>query len=73
MLSETDLIVLTDQQAEEPFVPDTSPDHRDELLPEPNPGGRPEDLSGESDGVPSLPDGGGLNEQSGKYSEIIAG
>ena len=71
MLSETDLIVLTDQQAEEPSFRVTSPDHREE--PAPDAAGRPVDLSGESDGEPSLPDGGGLNEQSGKYSEIITG
>ena len=71
VLSDTDLSTLAGQQDEESSFPGTPPDRREEWLPGRDIESRPVDLSGESDGVPSLQDGGEVNEpHSGMSSEF---
>lgn len=70
VMSETDLSALAGQQHDELRILDTQTDHREELPPGLDSESRPADLSGESDGVPSLPDGGEDDDMSGKYFDI---
>lgn len=70
VISDSDLSALAGQQDEESSTPGTPPDHREQFLPGLDIESRSVDLSGESDGVCSLADGGGVNEQSGTYSEF---
>ena len=81
VMSEVDLSALAGQQDDdddEPPILTPQPDSIEELQPSsPVPlhtgleaETRPGDLSGESDGVPSLPDGGEVGDQSGKCSYI---
>ena len=69
-MSNTGLSALTGQQDEESSTPGTPPDHREQFSPGLDIESRSVDLSGESDGVCSLADGGGVNEESGMYCEF---
>ena len=66
-MSETDFSTLAGQQDDEPPIPGTPPNNAEELLPGLETESRPGDLSGESDGVPSLSDG-VVDEQPGNIS-----
>lgn len=78
-MSDVDLSALAgqrdDDDDDEPPILTPQPDSTEELQPSSpvllhpglEAGARPGDLSGESDGLQSLPDGGDVDDQSGRY------
>lgn len=71
-MSETDLTSLAGHQYDEPSISSTPVEHMEELLPyQEAESSHSGDLSGQSDGLPSHPNGQGDDEQSGKYHAAI--
>ena len=67
VMSETDLTSLAGHRYDEPSISSTPVEHMEDQEAESHSG----DLSGESDGLPSHPNGRGDDELSGKYQQSL--
>lgn len=71
VMSETDLTSLAGHQYDESSISSTPVEHMEELLPHQEAETHSGDFSGQSDGLPSHPNGRGDDEQSGKYQQSL--
>lgn len=71
VMSETDLTSLAGHQYDESSISSTPVEHMEELLPHQEAESHSGDFSGQSDGLPSHPNGRGDDEESGKYQQSL--